>query len=623
MWVTQLNSEILTFWIRLIKLFLILSFFLPISLNAQERKATEKRMDETWGETSVSDSKINKKAASWYEESKFAMFIHWGLYSVPAGEWKGQHYYGISEWIMRLAKIPTQEYYHTLAPVFNPVNFNAEKIVQLAIDAGMKYIVITSKHCDGFAMYHSKVSNHNIVDATPYKRDPLKELSDACKAKGIGLGLYYAQAQDWSDKNAYGNTWEFNPEEINFQDYFENKVLPQVEELLTNYGPIKLIFFDTPMQISKEAVVQLRDLVRKIQPECLINSRIGHGMGDFITLGDNEIPDETINGLWESIDTHNNSWAFSKLDNNWKTDKEIIHRLIKVVTRGGNYMLNIGPKGDGAIPEESLHFLTKTGEWVKKNSEAIYKTKAVDLGIQTGIGATTSGSGKTFLFVSDWPKDGKLWIPKNLSNVNKASFPDGKDPLEIKNSGADIYLTIPLIPPDPRANVIVLEHKGEIKSLNDQYLWPNMVTEFLPVHAITNSVSKANVSWMEIFGDWHHVSVLENWQNKESYASWSFYTPVSGKYIVEIDYACNLSADLKEGLLCIDSDCYNFVPVFTGDITDLKGIDGRIIPRFSTRRIGVINIKSNGIHTVKIQLNDNADNGWIRLQRLRFTPIIW
>ncbi len=254
----------------------------------------------------------------------------------------------------------------------------------LHINSGMKYLVITSKHCDGFAMYHSKVSQHNIVDGTPFGRDPLKELAIACEKKSIGLGLYYAQAMDWSDKNAFGNTWEFNPKERDFKIFLENTVWPQMEELLTNYGSIKLIFFDTPSGICEESVIRLRNLVRRKQPECLINSRIGHGIGDFVTLGDNEIPNEPVAGLWESIDTHNISWGYSKLDINWKTDREIIHRLIRVITKGGNYMLNIGPKGDGSIPEASEYYLRKTGEWVKKNAEAIYGSSPVDIGRQTG-----------------------------------------------------------------------------------------------------------------------------------------------------------------------------------------------------------------------------------------------
>ncbi len=586
---------------------------------AQEKKIAEKSMDKEWGSTLVRDSVI-AKSATWYQESKFAMFIHWGLFSEAGGEWEGKHYFGITEWLMYLAKIPTMEYYEKLTPRFNPVKFNAEEIVQLAVDAGMKYIVITSKHCDGFAMYHSKVSKYNIVDFTPFKRDPLKELAIACEKRGVGLGIYYAQSKEWSDKNAYGNTWEFNPEEINFQKYLDNKCLPQLEELLTNYGPIKLIFFDTPGEMSKDAVMQIRDLVKKIQPECLINSRIGHDMGDFITLGDNQIPDKPIQGLWESIDTHNNSWGYSKFDNNWKSDKEIIHRLIRVITKGGNYMLNIGPKGDGSIPEETAYFLKKTGNWVKMNSEAIYGTKPVDLGAQTGMGAT-SKQGKTFLFVTDWPKDGKLWIPQTDSRILKARLLNENNTFKLNHSGENIYLTVPVIPPDPRANVIVLEHKGSIEFKNDQYLWPAMITEFVPDKAITKSVSKGNSSWMEIFGDWHHVPTLENWENLNSCASWEFYAPEKGKYFVDIDYACNLSADLKEGLFFIDNDSYNFVPVFTGDLTRLNDFEGRLIPRFATRRIGLFNIKSTGMHTLKIQLNDVDPSGWIKLSKVRFTPV--
>ncbi|MDA0350463.1 MAG: alpha-L-fucosidase [Verrucomicrobia bacterium] len=289
---------------------------------------TDKEQTDTiWGKTSVEKDRLIKDH-QWYQESKFAMFIHWGLYSEAAGVWKGKNYFGISEWIMKRAKIPVRDY-ETLTKKFNPVEFDADSIAQLAVDAGMKYIVITSKHHDGFAMYHSKVSKFNIVDATPFDRDPLKELAEACKRHGLKLGFYYSQSQDWHEKDAIGNTWDFKEDDKDFQKYLNEKALPQIEEILTGYGDIGLIFFDTPAGISREQVIKLKERVAQLQPNCLINSRIGQGLGDFATLGDSEIPDHIREGLWETPDTHNNTWAYSKLDINWKSDTEIIHRLIR------------------------------------------------------------------------------------------------------------------------------------------------------------------------------------------------------------------------------------------------------------------------------------------------------
>src|SRR5688500_3689898 len=225
----------------------------------------------------------------WFRDARFGMFIHWGLYAVPAGEWEGKLIPGIGEWIMNRAKIPASEY-ELLTGKFNPVKFNAEEWVKVAKDAGMKYLVITSKHHDGFAMYDSKVSAFDIVEATPFKRDPLKELAAACQKAGIKLGFYYSQTQDWHEPDAVGNDWDWPDEsKKNFSRYLEEKVKPQVRELLTNYGPIGLIWFDTPRTITKEQRQQLADLVHSIQPDTLVSGRVGHGVGDYDSAGDNQI----------------------------------------------------------------------------------------------------------------------------------------------------------------------------------------------------------------------------------------------------------------------------------------------------------------------------------------------
>src|SRR5215469_5642495 len=210
----------------------------------------------------------------WFREAKFGLFIHWGLYAIPAGEWKGQPVPGIGEWIMNRAKIPVAEY-EQLAKQFNPVKFNAEDWVKLAEDAGQKYIVITSKHHDGFAMYHSAVSKYNIFDATPFHRDPLKELAEACARHGIKFGFYYSQAQDWHEKNGAGNTWDFGPDDKkDFDEYLRGKAEPQVKELLTNYGPVCLIWFDTPRMMNVgDRAKRFIDIVHTLQPATLIDGR--------------------------------------------------------------------------------------------------------------------------------------------------------------------------------------------------------------------------------------------------------------------------------------------------------------------------------------------------------------
>lgn len=242
----------------------------------------------------------------WFKSAKFGMMVHWGLYSIPAGEWKGQRMPYIGEWLQARFRIPNAEY-HQLATIFNPIFFNADEWVKLARDAGMKYIVVTSKHHEGFAMYRSKVDSFNIVDATPFKRDVIGELADACARHNMKLGLYYSQELDWADPDGGGytrttpnagmmswtNDWDYpDTSQKNYDRCFERKIKPQVKEILTQYGDLCLIWFDTPSTISPAQSKELADMVHFYQPNCLVNSRIGNGMGDYHSLGDNQITDE-------------------------------------------------------------------------------------------------------------------------------------------------------------------------------------------------------------------------------------------------------------------------------------------------------------------------------------------
>ena len=334
--------------------------------------AAAEEMDKLWGDSVVKLRPEDASKGQLFADGNYAMFIHWGLYSLLGNKVDGKTYYGIGEWIMekRMAGIPIPEY-KELAKRFNPSRFDAPAIVKIAKDAGMKYIVITAKHHDGFAMYHSKADPFNIVDATPYGRDPMKELSAACKAAGIGFGFYYSHNQDWTfPGGGNGPQTDENGKPANFDDYFKNKCLPQVEEITSQYGPIELVWFDTPGNMPKKYVDQLIGVVRKNQPKAFVSGRAGHGLGDYQSLGDMEVPIENIEGLWETVDTTNDSWAYAWYDHNWKTPREILHRLVSTVARGGTYMLNIGPCGDGSVPEHAADSLRRSGEWIKRHPAA-------------------------------------------------------------------------------------------------------------------------------------------------------------------------------------------------------------------------------------------------------------
>ena len=317
-----------------------------------------------------------EKAKEWFKQAQFGMFIHWGLYSLPAGEWYGRRTPEIGEYIQNYFRIPNREY-EKLAAAFNPVLFDAKEWVALAKYAGMEYIVFTAKHHDGFAMYQSNVSPFNVVNATPFGRDVLKELEEACKTHAIKLGLYYSNDLDWHEKDgggyqfkqycragtAWSNDWDFpDPSQKNFNRYYENKVKPQVRELLTRYGDIACFWFDCSFTTSTKQSRELVDMVHHYQPQCLVNSRVGNGLGDYGSAGDNEIPPDEKEELFESPATLNDTWGYKTFDNNWKSLEEVAQIKKHLNQRGINYLLNVGPDYLGRFPAPAIQVLSYISE---------------------------------------------------------------------------------------------------------------------------------------------------------------------------------------------------------------------------------------------------------------------
>ena len=336
----------------------------------------------------------------WFRQAQYGMMAHWGLYSLLAGEYKGKRYDDndellkgwapIGEWIMPRYQIPIAEY-EKLAQAFNPVFFDADEWIRLAKECGMEYFVFTSKHHDGFAMFKSEADNFNVVDASPFGRDIVAELGEACYKHGLKFGLYYSQELDWHHPHGGGtgrnpiycsgvswdNTWDFpDDDKKDFSICFEEKIKPQVKEILTKYGDLCLIWFDVPYTISPEQSLELNRMVKEYQPECLINSRIGNGAYDYVSLGDNEYPSEfkveensdpnsldglkfSPKGLYETAGTMNSSWGFKYYDNNWISPEEIADRRKRLNSMGINYLLNVGPDGLGRIPSVSAENLLK------------------------------------------------------------------------------------------------------------------------------------------------------------------------------------------------------------------------------------------------------------------------
>ena len=324
--------------------------------------------------------------AQWFSEARFGMFIHWGLYSIPGGIWRGREMSYIGEWLQACFRIPNREY-EALAARFNPERFDAEQWCRTARDAGMRYLVFSAKHHDGFAMYRSRVDSYNVADATPFGRDPLAELAAACPKYGLKLGIYYSQDLDWhhpdggdpgpeSPKNhgmSWGNDWDYPAHrEKRFRRYFEGKAIPQLTELLTGYGPVGIMWFDCPLTISREESGRIVELVRKLQPDCLINTRIGHGFGDYGSYGDNQLPAAPPEGMWETPGTLNRTWGFKWNDHDWKTPGEVLSLLASLAEKDTNYLLNVGPMPDGSFPPETVRVLRETGRWLERYGFAVY-----------------------------------------------------------------------------------------------------------------------------------------------------------------------------------------------------------------------------------------------------------
>ena len=418
---------------------------------------------------------------------KYSMFIHFGLYSEFGGVWKGQPVKeGYSEQIQSFARIPKEEY-AAMAQNFNPVKWNADEIVSLAKAAGMKSIVFTSKHHDGFCMYHSKYTDYNIVDATPFKRDAMKELSEACQRQGVKFAVYFSLI-DW---HFPGNTiTPHNADAVTPEHHRFN--MKQVEEIMTQYGPVSEIWFDMG-SLTGEQSKELYDLVTRLQPQCMISGRLGNDRGDFSVMGDNQIPDYKIGTPWQTAASFfKETWSYRSWQERGSLDAKVDEKLlgmINVISRGGNYLLNIGPRGDGSVVEFERDALLKMGGWVNRYAEAIYSTTANPFDHAPAWGDITRKGNTLYLFVEHMPANRTIELNGVLGNASRAILLADSRALPLKQKGQTVKIDIPSdVQPDCGMTVVKLSFDGDFRAVPDDILKTSVLTaaNAIPVYAYSS-----------------------------------------------------------------------------------------------------------------------------------------
>lgn len=593
--------------------------FIVHLLNAQGKASADKKADTPVTGAFIPYDTISYVKASpgemnWWEDDKFGLFVHWGVYSVAGGVWSSDGTFksrfdgdannlvevkGYAEQILKGTQMPLSEY-KKIADIFDWSKFNAQDFINLCFASGQHYIVITSKHHDGFAMWRSKASHWNIGDATPYGRqsgrDPLKELADAChatKTNGspweIKLCFYYSHCADWwePDGVAFGYTPHQDPDVANFQHYLDRKVKPQLTELLTQYGDIGMIWFDVPRVLSVDQAQQLKDLVHKLSPNTIIDGRLGHDMGNYCNTGDNGIVGVPVDVPWETGSSINESYGYKINAKDYKTSDEIIRKLIEVISHGGNYLLNIGPKGDGTIPEKDKEILTAVGKWTLPNKKAIFGTRETPyLGDKSFVpewGTCTQNDNHLYLFVTHWPGDTKISVPLLQNKIRKISFLTDADhkPLSYIRSkdtnGNDIVvITVPATAPQKVATVVDVECEGNsLRLLPFKHAY-DPVKKQIFLSAANFQAHAGNVKDLSLYYDMDTKAIV-NWRYNKGNGptvAWTYVVTEPGEYEVKIDYAIDKRfAGLPVDILVNNVNVHSFLTEDTGENEIYRKVD--------------------------------------------------
>lgn len=481
----------------------------------------------------------------WWREARFGMFIHWGLYCVAGGVWNGEPAKGAGEWIENNLKIPVASY-AAMAKRFDPIKFNAEQWVLAAKNAGMQYMVITAKHHEGFAMFHTYTDGYNIYDATPFHRDPLAELAAACKKHGMKLGFYYSESQDWHHPGGtalHGGHWD-PAQDGSMDEYLKTIAVPQVRELLTNYGDVAVIWWDTPAEMTHERAAEFLPLY-SLQPPLITNNRLIHG--DPKIPGDYETPEQYIPATgfpgrdWETCMTMNGTWGYKSFDNNWKSTQTLVHNLVDIASKGGNYLLNVGPTSEGVFPDASIQRLKQIGDWMKTNGIAIHDTTASLFRHYTWDGRATVRGNTLFIHVFKWPKNG-IRIEGLISKIEDAKILGSSETPTI-NHEADGTVTIAK-PAEIAADTGDEAMGGELPTVIALKLDgpPRVDNDRFAVHAADDgsfllSAQSAGVAGPHARYEAQNDSIGNI--NRHYSLYWDILPKISSDYRIELTYACS------------------------------------------------------------------------------------
>jgi alpha-L-fucosidase len=556
-----------------------------------------------------------ERRSAWWQNAKFGMFIHWGVYSVPADatDLNGNH--RIAEWYQSNKQMQVAEY-EKFAARFNPAQFNAREWVRIAKDAGMKYITITSKHHDGFCMFGSKLTSYDIVDATPFKRDPVKELADECRRQGVRLCFYYS-IMDWHHPDYLPRRpWERETRPAEGADFgrYLAYMKGQLQELLTNYGDIGVIWFDGGWEgdAAKHQSAEVVRMIRSLRPGILINDRIN--LPEDFSTPEQTIPAGALPGgrLWETCMTMNDTWGFARNDHNWKSTTDLGRKLIDIASKGGNFLLNVGPTDTGIIPPESVERLRAIGRWMKRNGLAIYGTEKSPYRRHPFDGRCTTKGSTLYVHAFSWPEEG-LRLPGLKTAVREARLLDGNRRLTFRTeSGSDGAVVLVLERParlDPLATVVALRLAGpaEVEAAQ-QAIRPDRAG-VLALRAPEAEVQGQNA---QLQGEGENANI-GFWTNASDTVAWTVHTDRPGRYTVEISYAC------------VPDSAGSEYEVAVGQGGAGRSVRGKVSStggweRFRTETLGTVELPA-GRHTLRVKPHSKPGLAVMNLRWVRLVPV--